>query len=371
MTSQSANPELVAPAQAQAAQIPLQSFTLPTFPLEAFTAGLTSLILTSDIPINDYGTLIQEPFTIPDLPPSITSLTLEGFALGYFNPVVRGNEERRHNINSPSNFLSTLCSRLSPLASLTLYEQVFPGSTTPTIYDGTAFLVRLGPSLKSLHLIDVFAPAGFWDNLSPALAANLKVLEWSYTTRSDEGWLESLGAEGIAGFVAALGKEVVGITVRIVKGNDGEGEEGGGRVVDDEERGIKVVEGEPARALARGLVGEIKDELLLLDVSMFALKAEEVSDVLDKCPKVKSLSIAVELKSWEEALGRLAEKERGVEEIDIIGVLPEGADPGLVTKGQLEKIADGWKALKNLKISTSKTAVVEWVKDAGEWTRRA
>ncbi|EHK96372.1 hypothetical protein M7I_7919 [Glarea lozoyensis 74030] len=43
----------VAPAEAKAAQIPLKEFTIPTFPPEAFTAGLTTLILTSDIKMND------------------------------------------------------------------------------------------------------------------------------------------------------------------------------------------------------------------------------------------------------------------------------------------------------------------------------
>ena len=73
----------VPPAQAQAAQIPLQSFELPAFPQEAFTAGLGALILTSDIKLDEYTGLLTKPFSIPELPTSIKSLTLELFSLGY------------------------------------------------------------------------------------------------------------------------------------------------------------------------------------------------------------------------------------------------------------------------------------------------
>ena len=73
----------VPPAQAQAAQIPLQSFELPAFPPEAFTAGLGALILTSDIKLDEYTDLLTKPFSIPELPTSIKSLTLELFSLGY------------------------------------------------------------------------------------------------------------------------------------------------------------------------------------------------------------------------------------------------------------------------------------------------
>ncbi|KAG9705984.1 hypothetical protein KCU73_g17830, partial [Aureobasidium melanogenum] len=42
----------VDPAQAQGAQIPLQTFSLPQFPPQA--GGLRALTLTSDIKLDDY-----------------------------------------------------------------------------------------------------------------------------------------------------------------------------------------------------------------------------------------------------------------------------------------------------------------------------
>lgn len=96
----------VAPSQAQVAQIPLQSFDLPTFPPEAFTAGLGALILTSDIKLDEYADLVSKPFKVPDLPSSVKSLTLELFSLGY-----------------PPGFLTTLGKRLPNLKALTAYSQ--------------------------------------------------------------------------------------------------------------------------------------------------------------------------------------------------------------------------------------------------------
>jgi len=70
------------PAKAQAAQIPLQTFTIPTFPPEALEADIKDLILTSDIILDDYSALLEGMVQIPELPKSIRSLTLEGFMLG-------------------------------------------------------------------------------------------------------------------------------------------------------------------------------------------------------------------------------------------------------------------------------------------------
>ncbi len=73
----------VSASQARAAQIPLQSFSLPIFPQEAFTSGLSALILTADVKLDEYTTLLEQPFSVPDLPSSIDTLTLELFSLGY------------------------------------------------------------------------------------------------------------------------------------------------------------------------------------------------------------------------------------------------------------------------------------------------
>ena len=85
MSSQNMNAHLndaVDPVQAQVAQIPLQSFNIPVFPPEALAADVKSLILTSDMPLHEYPSLLQSAFSIPALPQSVTSLTLELFSLG-------------------------------------------------------------------------------------------------------------------------------------------------------------------------------------------------------------------------------------------------------------------------------------------------
>ena len=72
----------VNPSEAQGAQIPLQSFTLPDFPPAA--RGLKALTLTCDIKVDEYQNVLSQPYAIPDsIPYAIESLTLELFSLGY------------------------------------------------------------------------------------------------------------------------------------------------------------------------------------------------------------------------------------------------------------------------------------------------
>ena len=71
----------VDPSEAQGAQIPLQSFTLPDFPPEA--ASLKALTLTCDIKNDEYQDMLGKPYAIPPLPSGIESLTLELFSMGY------------------------------------------------------------------------------------------------------------------------------------------------------------------------------------------------------------------------------------------------------------------------------------------------
>jgi len=83
MTSPPPPPISAPPSKAQAAQIPLQSFTIPTFPPEAFEADLRDLVLTSDIRLDEYSGLLEAEFEAPDqLPKGIKGLALEGFVFG-------------------------------------------------------------------------------------------------------------------------------------------------------------------------------------------------------------------------------------------------------------------------------------------------
>ncbi|KAF4548516.1 Hypothetical protein D9617_27g044830 [Elsinoe fawcettii] len=158
----SAQPQLVDPTQATAAQIPLQSFTIPPFPAEA--KHLRALTLTSDIKLDEYQSLLDKPFSIPSgsdtttiaqTCPFLEALTLELFSLGY-----------------PPGFLSVLANDVAPnTKTLTIYSQLLAGITDESRDDAVRFLERL-TELRALHLLDVFTRPGFWSRVAPFLRSS-------------------------------------------------------------------------------------------------------------------------------------------------------------------------------------------------------
>ncbi|TIA20201.1 hypothetical protein D6C81_04369 [Aureobasidium pullulans] len=181
----------VDPAQAQGAQIPLQTFSLPQFPPQA--GALKALTLTSDIKLDDYQTLLSESFTIPPLPPGIESLTLELFTLGY-----------------PVGWLSQLADRLPNLKSLVIYSQLFGGVSEESQADGVKFFKKL-PGLRALHLLDVFAQPKFFQSIGPYVTHStdeesarrgLMFLEINYTVQhSDPEFLGKIQATELSSLV--------------------------------------------------------------------------------------------------------------------------------------------------------------------------
>lgn len=136
------------PAQAQGAQIPLQNFHIPNFPPQAH--GLQALTLTADIKLDEYQSLLTQPFSVPaTLPPSIESLTLELFSLGY-----------------PAGFLAELAASLSVVKSLVVYSQLLGGIGDDSQKDAVEMFTRL-KGLRALHLLDVFARPGFFRAVAP------------------------------------------------------------------------------------------------------------------------------------------------------------------------------------------------------------
>lgn len=365
MTSTSSSPYLasktalltsqapVPPSQARAAQIPLQSFDLPTFPPEAFTAGLTSLILTSDIKFDDYTALLTSPFSIPDLPASITSLTLELFSLGY-----------------PPGFLTELGKKIPNLRSLTVYSQLFLG-TTPASRDDALGFIRSQPALQELHLLDVFASPGHLIDLNAALSPSLKFLEINYTYRhSDPQFRASLPAKDLSAF---FGKNLVGLTLSISAPD----------ITDDEEDregtevGIMPVTGGDARDIAGTLVKHA-GSLILLDITMCELTSEEVGKILDTNKKVKVFGFTVSIENgWEEVFRMLKGKARDFEVLEVVGVPGEKAveslksdDPTfVVTNEMLTSLSEGCKDLKNVKVSILRTKMQQWKKKEGIWEK--
>ncbi|KAG0652645.1 hypothetical protein D0Z07_0480 [Hyphodiscus hymeniophilus] len=341
----------VPPSQAQAAQIPLQSFELPNFPPEAFTAGLASLILTSDIKLDEYSELLTKAFAIPELPPSIKNLTLELFALGY-----------------PPGFLTTLGKRLPDLKALTLYSQLLAGTTVASREDALTFL-RFQTDIQELHLLDVFGSAGFFTDLSKALSPSLKFLEVNYTYRhSDPQFLATIPSADIPSLIS---KELVALTMGISSPDvtdDADDREG-------TEVGVKPISGKDARIAAEKLLeGE---GLVMCDITMFELDRWEVETILDGLGKLKVFSCTVRLeKGWEEVFEIFGREERGIEVLEVVGVPGEEMVERLkgevesVTKEMIDGLCLKCVGLKTVKISILRTRVEQWVKEGTLWEKK-
>jgi len=346
-------------SEARAAQIPLQTFNLPTFPPEAFTAGLTSLILTSDIKLDEYQPLLEQPFSVPDLPQTITSLTLELFSLGY-----------------PPGFLTELGKKLSGIKSLTLYSQLLAGTTSYSKDDAVTFF-RFQTQLRELHLLDVFGPKGFYAELAGRVSPSLRFLEVNFTYRhSDPQFLGSVPSKEIVEFLkrgGGGGAGLLGLTASISAPD----------ITDDEddregtEMGILPVE----KGHAEGLVDALKDvgrEMVMLDVTMFEVSVEQVKIIISSCPKVKILGLTVTVdKGWGEVFEVLGQdgKGAGVEVLELVGVpgkefaesIKEGESSGL-SKDVLDGVVvAGCKGLKSVKVSVLRTRSEMWVLDGEEW----
>ncbi|KAH7354948.1 hypothetical protein BKA65DRAFT_581616 [Rhexocercosporidium sp. MPI-PUGE-AT-0058] len=347
------------PSQARAAQIPLQTFNLPTFPPEALSSGLTSLILTSDIKLEEYQALLEQPFSVPSLPPTITSLTLELFSLGY-----------------PPGFLTEIGKKIPGLRSLTLYSQLLAGTTTYSKDDAITFF-RFQTQLQELHLLDVFGPKGFYTELAGRVSPGLKFLEVNFTYRhSDPQFLSSLPSKEIVEFLGRQGGRLVGLTASISAPD----------VTDDEddregtEVGILPVE----RAHAEGLVGVLKEggvggEMVMLDVTMFELSLEQLADVVGGCGRVKILGVTVAVeKGWGEVFEVLGREGRakGVEVLEIVGVpgqefaesVKRGESSGLSADVLVGVVAAGCEALKSVKVSLLRTRSEMWVLEGEVWS---
>ncbi|EXJ85615.1 hypothetical protein A1O1_05981 [Capronia coronata CBS 617.96] len=134
-----------------AAQISLKEFEFPDFPPQA--SRLRQLTLTADIKLDEYQGKVQVPSDaittqppLPDLPQSITHLSLELFGLGF---------------PGKPPFLGRLARALPNITTLTFFSCLIDGLDDASRKDAEAFF-RLLPNLQELHLIDSFARPGFF-----------------------------------------------------------------------------------------------------------------------------------------------------------------------------------------------------------------
>lgn len=384
-----------------AAQIPLQSFQLPSFPPQA--SHLRSLTLTADIKLDDYQSLVQEipsrdeTFNIPSsqLPQSITHLTLELFTLGF-----------------PAGYLSSLAVSLPNLKSLTLFSCLVDGITDASRADAEAFF-ETTPLLAELHVLDTFARVGFWqtagkimqqraeESRNVALDAGLKVLEVSYTFRGfhDEDFLARVGGEEWAQYVV---DGAVGLAFGLVPDATPAEEEQNtnGREAKKQNEGVRpfAVSSRASEGLRkrfkgakRGSLGKLK----MLDLSLWTLRSSDVADILNSCiGKAESdegmadltLSILMEeawLERLAEALSLTGQMIEGLEIVgvpsepeDIRGAVQDGQGPGPKLMGQkdLETLSAVCSGLRRLSMSILRAKSfgrIAWARlEEGSWEER-
>lgn len=305
----------VDPSQAQGAQIPLLDFNLPAFPPEA--AGLKALTLTSDIKLDDYQSLLSQPFTIPPLPSSIESLTLELFSLGY-----------------PAGFLAQLAARLPQLKSVVVYSQLFSGISDESQADAVEFFKGLR-ELRALHLLDVFAKANFFRAAGPWLRYNtsdvegearrgLMFLEVNYTYRhEDADFLHRVQATELPDLIGP-GLISCSFNISLPDAADNEDEQdpttiqgGGGK------EGImafnKSIAPDPVSALTKE---EISPQgLRALNLTMYTLTLENLEEVLEKQKHLMVLNVTLEVSPGEEfkkKLIKVLEKCENLEQVEVV-----------------------------------------------------
>ena len=305
----------VDPSQAQGAQIPLQSFNLPEFPPAA--QSLQALTLTSDIKVDEYQTILTQPYTIPPLPTGIESLTLELFSMGY-----------------PPGFLTALAERLPNLKSVVIYSQLFAGITPESQKDAVDFFKKL-QNLRALHLLDVFAKPKFFSEAGKWVRYNtsdtpgearrgLMFLEVNYTFRhEDEDFMHKIQATELPDLI---GPGLISCSLNVSMPED---------VTDDpddptnlQEAGSK--EGVMAfnKSLAPDVVLPLTEEeerspkgLRALNLSLYTLTVEDLEKVLKVQEHVMVLSVTLEVEpgdEWKKKLVKALENAKGLEQVEIV-----------------------------------------------------
>ncbi|QIW98393.1 hypothetical protein AMS68_003911 [Peltaster fructicola] len=311
------------PAQAQGAQLPLQSFNLPDFPPSA--RGLKALTLTSEIPVAQYSKLLTEPFSIPStIPFGVESLTLELFSLGY-----------------PVGFLARLAERLPNLKSVVIYSQLFSGTTQQSQDDAVEFFKRL-QNLRALHLLDVFARPGFFSSTSKWLKYNtsdvpgearrgLMFLEINYTYDHEDPDLMSKVAATELHTLIAPG--LISCSFNISPP-----EEVPGQISSSGKEGVMAFN----ESITAGIVDALLREdsyprgLKALNVTLFTMTLADLKRVLEKHKNVVIVNATLQLEP-DAAIKRdilaALEQSRKLEQFEVVGhpTLPffiELASPG-------------------------------------------
>lgn len=297
---------------AQAAQIPLQSFTIPDFPPEA--SSLKALTLTSDIKLDEYSKILEHPATVSRLPKSIESLTLELFSLGY-----------------PPGFLNDLSIQLPALKELLVYSQLFAGISKASRKDAEKFFQN-EKQLRALHLLDVFAKPGFFETVGKTLSTRgkdgIRFLEVNYSFRhEDEAFLETIPAGEL---VYLIGPSLVTCAFNISPPdvtNDPDDPANLDKKGGEQQRrheGVLAINHSMSPYLVDALVKEetAPKELLLLNTTLYTLTLEGLSEILSKHTGLLVLHVTVDLEPTEQhkkaILAALSQCPK-LEQVEVVG----------------------------------------------------
>ena len=387
-----------------AAQIQLQSFIFPTFPPQA--SRLRELTLTADIKLDEYQDILNKHsleqrreeqlspnthirrssytasnslvFHAPNLPPSITAITLELFSLGF-----------------PVGWLKSVGKSLPKLKSLTVFSCLIDGLDDGSRSDAIAMLEML--QLRDLHIIDTFARPGFWREAATGLSEEherakeeqtenppgqrLQAFEMSYTYRghSDPEFMSRIAGEELP---ELLGSGLVAASFNLSAPPKPPPQENGaetelledpanldekGELIDNKRpEGILPFPeyGRASSALRKRFEqlssGQKLSQLRMLNTSLWTLRPEEVGPVLHACAgggtgKLEDLCVSVLLKSkwWDELLKSLTHQSPELEGLEVVGV-PDDDQKEQVSSKLADDVFEKTKDLENLRLACPK-----------------
>jgi hypothetical protein len=362
-----------------AAQIALQSFVFPIFPPQA--SRLRELILIADVKLDEYQEVLRKHsleqqrekqlspnthvrrssytasnslvFHAPNLPPSITSIALESFNLGF-----------------PVGWLKSVARSLPKLKSLTFCNCLIDGLDEGSRDDAINMLEML--KLRDLHIIDTFARPGFWHEAAiglseeherakeantedeqgqrPPPGQRLQVLEMSYTYQgqSDPEFMSRIAGEELpqllgSGLIAASFNLLApprppqppqdDSVERNLLENPTNLDENGELGDSKRSEGISPFPeyGRAAAALRKRFeqlsAGKDLAKLRMLNTSLWTLRPQEIGHMLYSCSggssgALEDLCVSVLLKQdwWDELLESLTDRSQSLEGLELVGV---------------------------------------------------
>ncbi|KAK3710227.1 hypothetical protein LTR37_010448 [Vermiconidia calcicola] len=371
--------EAVDPGQAQGAQIPLQSFTLPDFPPEA--QGLKALTLTADIKVDEYQKMLDEPWAIPPIPTGIESLTLELFMMGY-----------------PPGFLAQLAERLPNLKSVVIYSQLFAGITPESREDAVEFFKK-SQNLRALHLLDVFAKEKFFSECGKWLRYNtsetpgearrgLMFLEVNYTFRhEDEDFMHKIQATELPDLIGP-GLISCSFNVAVPENAEDDPDDPSNLLKAGDKQGVmafnKSIAPDPVIALTEE--ENSPKGLRALNLTLYTLTLEHLKKVLEVQNHVMVLSVTLEVspgEDWKKQLLEALEPCKSLEQVEIVAnptlqFFMEVQNPRHGIMGKTFPSAEDMQALSSKCEKLSALSVnilrapsfgtVDWENKDGKWT---